>query len=325
MFNLSRWRRTEHELCQESLSAFLDGELTPRERSRVQGHLEECSACRADLESLRRTVSLLRAAPVIRPPRSFVLPAAEGARQKHVLRRRLSYAYLQGATAVATVLLVLVVSGDVLLYGQVAAPAMRSGGDQTLDMVTTELAKSAVDEGEDAWVAPAASQEPTELPADAPLVEHPLVDAPAPASEPAEPADRASTEGIVPEALPMPSRTFATSAGAPPVIPTLTEAKSANQLHAASPTAMASDTPTPYSTPTLVPPQPTAYAEPVQLEEVSAGEGPDVPSLPSGPLGWLHGWRSFVPWIEGSLAVVIAVLVGTMLWLRRGSQGVRTD
>ena len=41
MLNLSRWRKTEHERCQESLSAFLDGELTPREHSRVQNHLEE--------------------------------------------------------------------------------------------------------------------------------------------------------------------------------------------------------------------------------------------------------------------------------------------
>jgi len=312
MLNLSRWRKTEHERCQESLSAFLDGEQTPRERSRAQGHLDECTACRADLESLRRTVSLLRAAPVIRPPRSFVLPAAEGARQKHVVRRRLSYAYLQGATAVATVLLVLVVSGDVLQHSQFAAPAMRSAEDQTLGMVTTEQAKSAVDEGEDAWVAPVVSQQTAELPAAAPVAEQPLVDAAAP---PSEPADRASTEAIA-----APSRTFATSAGAPPVMPTLTEAESAHQLHAASPTAMPSDTPTPQPTPTLVPPQPTAYAQPVQPEDMSAREEPAAPSLPSEPLRWLQGWRSYVLWIEGSLAVVIAALVATMLWLRRGQR-----
>lgn len=308
MLNLSRWRKTEHERCQDSLSAFLDGELTTRERSKVQGHLEECSACRADLESLRRTVSLLRAAPVVRPPRSFVLPAAEGAKRKQVVRRRLSYAYLQGATAVATVLLVLVVSGDVLLHSQVAAPAIRSAGDQTLGMVTTEQAKSAVDEGEDAWVAPDASLEPTEQPAAAPLAEQPLVDAAAPLREPAEPADRTSAEAIA-----MPSRTFATSAGAPPIVPTPTEAESAIVLHAASPTAMPSDTPTPEPTP--VPPQPTASAEPVHALEEPAGHLP-----PSEPLRWLQGWRSFAPWIKGSLAVVIAVLLATMLWLRRGQR-----
>ena len=257
---------------------------------------------------------MLRAAPVVRPPRSFVLPAAEGAKRKQVVRRRLSYAYLQGATAVATVLLILVVSGDVLLHSQVAAPAIRSGGDQTLDMVTTEQAKPAVDESEDAWVSPATAQEPTEQPAAAPLAEQPLVDAAAP---PPEPADRASTEAIA-----MPSRTFATSAGAPPAIPTLTEAESANQLHAASPTAMPSDTPTPTHepTPTPVPPQPTAYAEPVQPEGMSAREEPAGPLPSSESLRWLDDWRSFAPWIKGSLTVVIAALLATMLWLRRGQR-----
>ena len=317
MLNLSRWRKTEHERCQDSLSAFLDGELTTRELSRVRNHLEECSACRADLESLGRTVSLLRAAPVVRPPRSFVLPAAEGAKRKQMVRRRLSYAYLQGATAVATVLLVLVVSGDVLLHSQVAAPAIRSGGDQTLDMVTTEQAKPAVDESEDAWVSPATAQEPTEQPAAAPLAEQPLVDAAAPLREPADPADRASAEAIA-----MPSRTFATSAGAPPIAPTPTEAEPAKQLHAASPTAMPSDTPTPTHepTPTPIPPQPTAYAEPVQPEGMSAREEPAGPLPSSESLRWLDDWRSFAPWIKGSLAVVIAALLATMLWLRRGQR-----
>ena len=65
---LRRWTQTEHEACQDNLSAFLDGQLSARQRSRVEKHLQECAACREELESLRQTVSLLRSAPVLRPP-----------------------------------------------------------------------------------------------------------------------------------------------------------------------------------------------------------------------------------------------------------------
>ncbi|MBC7261627.1 MAG: zf-HC2 domain-containing protein, partial [Chloroflexi bacterium] len=120
---IKRWTKTEHEFCQEELSAFLDGQLTRQERLRVQKHLERCAACRQDLASLQQTVALLRATPTIKPPRSFFIPASEKVRQKQLQRTRLVYGYLRAATAMTTVLLVLILSGDALLRFAPVTPA----------------------------------------------------------------------------------------------------------------------------------------------------------------------------------------------------------
>lgn len=112
---MKRSPQAEHEFCQENLSPFLDRQLTPGEQARVTRHLQECPDCRAELQSLRQTVAILRATPAVKPPRTFFIPASEGVRPRQVQRNRLAYGYLQFATAVATVLLLLVVSGDALL------------------------------------------------------------------------------------------------------------------------------------------------------------------------------------------------------------------
>jgi hypothetical protein len=70
----------EHEIRFE-LPALLAGTLDPEAASAVRAHLDECSACRLDLEELARTISLLRDAPVEEiPPTSLenrVFSAAE--------------------------------------------------------------------------------------------------------------------------------------------------------------------------------------------------------------------------------------------------------
>jgi anti-sigma factor RsiW len=45
------------------LSEYLDGELDPAPCAALEGHLADCAPCREFLESLRRTVGHLRAAP----------------------------------------------------------------------------------------------------------------------------------------------------------------------------------------------------------------------------------------------------------------------
>lgn len=54
------------------LSALLDDELAPVERSAVEGHLAGCADCRARLESLRATAALIRALPDPLPSRRLV-------------------------------------------------------------------------------------------------------------------------------------------------------------------------------------------------------------------------------------------------------------
>jgi anti-sigma factor RsiW len=54
------------------LSAYLDGELAPADRARVEAHLDGCDRCRARLSELRATASLISAMPSARPSRSLV-------------------------------------------------------------------------------------------------------------------------------------------------------------------------------------------------------------------------------------------------------------
>ena len=50
---------TSHVL--EWLAAYHDGELTPNRQRQVEGHLQECPTCRAELEAIKGLSSLLKA------------------------------------------------------------------------------------------------------------------------------------------------------------------------------------------------------------------------------------------------------------------------
>jgi len=107
--------RLDHRFAQANLSAYLDGEVTGDQKRRLERHLAVCAECREELASLRDTVMLLRQAPLRPVPRSFALPMELQAEQARNRRWNLTYSYLRGATAVATFLLVLLVSGDALI------------------------------------------------------------------------------------------------------------------------------------------------------------------------------------------------------------------
>lgn len=57
----------------ELLSAYLDNELRAKDRAALDSRLVTDPELQAALEDLRRTVALLRAAPLLRPPRDFTL------------------------------------------------------------------------------------------------------------------------------------------------------------------------------------------------------------------------------------------------------------
>lgn len=105
----------ERHIAAELLSAYLDGQVTPRECSQVEQHLRVCATCARELETLRYTTRLLRAVPRVSLPRAFTLSEAEVRRE--VARRRAVRAlpYLRGATALVAALLLVVVVGDFLL------------------------------------------------------------------------------------------------------------------------------------------------------------------------------------------------------------------
>ncbi len=124
--------RLDHRFTQKNLSAYLDGQLTTRERERMERHLAECSRCQEELATLGSAVELLHTVPSVPLPRSFELSAsAEEERERYRFWSRM-HTTLRTATAVASLLLVLLLSGDLAisqgfipLSGRIAKEAPR--------------------------------------------------------------------------------------------------------------------------------------------------------------------------------------------------------
>lgn len=53
------------------LQLYIDNALTFGEKRMVEGHLKECSACRAELKSLSSTVKMVESLSQISPPPDF--------------------------------------------------------------------------------------------------------------------------------------------------------------------------------------------------------------------------------------------------------------
>ncbi len=117
----------EHVLDQ--LSAYLDYELPDAERTRVRDHLRRCPACENELATLKATKQLMTEVPLKSLPRSFILtPDMVGRAMSGPVERRRSFGWslagrLRTATALAAVLLVLVLSGDLLIHTGFGAPS----------------------------------------------------------------------------------------------------------------------------------------------------------------------------------------------------------
>ena len=101
----------------ESLSAYLDGQLSANDRIRLERLLTERPEMRVALTDLRRTRDFMRNQPSLRAPHNFTLsPQLAGIR---INERRPSFAFpvLSAVSAIASILLVLVFMGDMLISG----------------------------------------------------------------------------------------------------------------------------------------------------------------------------------------------------------------
>jgi anti-sigma factor RsiW len=109
----------------ENLSAYLDGELSPRERARFEKELKGKADLQLALEDLRKTRVVLRSQSLLRAPRNFTLtPQMAGMRKPGVWTANI-YRGLRLSSALASLLLVLVVVGEFLAGGLLARqPAM---------------------------------------------------------------------------------------------------------------------------------------------------------------------------------------------------------
>ena len=65
----------------ELLSAYLDGELNPSDRARLEAQLASDPALQAELDVLRRTVAMVHDLPFVPAPRNFLLPVAADRRR----------------------------------------------------------------------------------------------------------------------------------------------------------------------------------------------------------------------------------------------------
>lgn len=147
----------------ESLSAYLDGQLSDKERFRLEKELQANASFRAILEDLRRTRALLRSQPRIRAPRNFTLTSAiVGARARPRPSLNL-FPALRLTSALASFVFVLVVLGELVLGGRpVAAPmiAAQAPAPASVEAQREELAVP-VEESEAAeQAAPAAKMAP---------------------------------------------------------------------------------------------------------------------------------------------------------------------
>ncbi len=132
----------------ELLSAYLDGELTPRERARLEVRLEREPGLRQALQRMAQTRAVLRRTPRLRAPRSFALtPAMVG--QQPALP-----SVMRWVSLAATVLLLFVLAGDFFLAGTVKRSVAPLAMEAPLVEATAPVMEKAAAEAEEAAGAP---------------------------------------------------------------------------------------------------------------------------------------------------------------------------
>ncbi len=243
------------------LSAYLDRQATAGERARVDAHLATCAVCRAELESLRQTVALVRALPRVAVPRAFTL-----SEQKAGIRRPMALpgwfgGALRGFGALAALALVVVVS-SVLLRQIGSQPAEQmafapAANEQLLAAATAAPGARAVE-------APAAAPKPVmTLPPQPIATSQIVVEKPAPAPA-AFAADQATPTALPPAPNLAPTSAAAVAKAAAPVAPEPTKA------------------PAPTSRTLAVAPSPIPSPEP-RAAATGRGGGPEQTLVPLTP------------------------------------------
>ncbi len=220
MFDFLRnLRKSEEEKRQEALSAYLDGALTPAEKTRFEQLLAADEALRASLEEQRLIKASLGRLPRMRAPRNFTLDPARYGRPAPGTAERL-YPIMSVATAVVAILFVAALVLDLTpVGGNRGAAAPRDDLGQS----EAEIAEAPVLESEDRQTAVGEvevevtriveAEEVVEMPAEEPAAAEMAVEE-APAEMAAE-AEEAAQE-LAEEEGPPPDLEEASGGGAPP-------------------------------------------------------------------------------------------------------------
>jgi hypothetical protein len=243
----------------ERLSAYLDGELSRKERTRLERDLQTRADLRAVLDDLQRTRGLLRSQPVIRAPRNFTLtPQMAGIKSPRPASRRLAPVFSM-VSVMAAALFMLVLVGDFLSLGR--QPALFQVASRA---VSLPMAAAPMEVAQTELVAPAALEAESiegQVEAESPPPAAPLAENAITAVTPT-PAATAQSPSLA-EAYPPPGEEMAKSAGAVQDVA---------------------------ATATLTAPQPTAIAQVEELRVEEPVEGADGVSQPATQPRW-QTWR----------------------------------
>lgn len=182
-----------HPVRREDLSSYLDGRLAPPERARVEEHLVACGRCRQELEELRTVVRALRGLSQVPVPRSFRLSPAQVEAAPAAARPTWAYGALGAASAAATIIFAVLLSGDLLTTDGLDEAITPEGGPPAALM--GRQAEEAAEAGEG-------------LPAEADLT--------AEEAPPPEPTMEASPPAVTPLATEAPPEAFAPAMPAQP-------------------------------------------------------------------------------------------------------------
>jgi hypothetical protein len=112
--------QSSHDRDAELLSAYLDDQLSPGERAKLERRLQTDSHLRSTLNGLRHVKTRLTDLPKIKPPRNFTLTpqmAGRPARRPSPLIPALNW-----ATALAATLFAVLIGADLVGVGRFAAP-----------------------------------------------------------------------------------------------------------------------------------------------------------------------------------------------------------
>ncbi len=242
---MTRFPSSDRDL--EQLSAYLDGNLSASDRAAFETRLTADPALQSALDDLRNIKTRLGALPVVRAPRNFALTPAmigQSARRASTWLPALNF-----ATAIAAVLFVAVVAGNVLgRSGTVSTAAPAPAAEVSLGQATANADTAAVT---------ATAEPPVAL--QAPV-------APAATESAAEPFT--GTVGV--------SAGGGGEGGAPAVAPATSAAQKQTATETNVPTLegllRVADTPTPETLPTVTAPAPVP--EGPRAEPAPAGVAP---------------------------------------------------
>lgn len=230
----------------ELLSAYIDHQVTPEERSALDRRLEREPALRQALDELRATVDALRELAPIRPPRSFTIDPATVRPRNLILAR-----WLQFGSALAAAALALTLTFDIAnspLVGSITGsqPAAAPAPSTLAYEATAEPAAGGA-------AAPMTAAEPTAAP-EISAAQSAGETTAAPEAAPASGAEDAATSRTTDEA----------SANQAPALPSGTD------VAIAPPRSSSPDT-TALEPPAEAPPPPSPVVSPIRVLQIGLG------------------------------------------------------